>query len=163
MEIQDRLELELNNTMTTQLIFSNDTLSRAAVTGRIATVFTLLFLFVAGSAFAQGQRQRMTPEQQQERFEKETKKMITALELTDEQTPMFMEIMEASQADRNDMMEDMRGGGGDRSAMQEKMQKLNASTNEALAGVLTADQMAKYKKILTERAGQRRGRGPANS
>jgi len=132
-------------------------------TGRIAASFVLMMLLVAPLAFAQGQRQRMTPEQMQERFEQETKEMITALELTEEQIPMYTEIMEAANADRTDMMEDMASGDVDRSEMRDKMMKLTANTEEALSAVLTEAQMEKYKKILEERAGQRRRRGPAGT
>ena len=54
-----------------------------------------------------------------------------------------------------DMMEDMRAG-GDRSAMRDKMGILNEQTDIALAEILMADQMEKYKEIQTERQSQRR-------
>jgi hypothetical protein len=126
------------------------------VSGRTIGLIAVSFILFAGSAFAQGQRQRLSPEEQQARFEKQSQEMIVALELTDEQTPMFMEIMEAANADRNDLIEDIQNG-GDRSTARARMTKLNDTTNEALAGVLTDDQMKKYTQILDERREQARG------
>ena len=123
----------------------------------------VLAAITASSVFAQGQRQRMSPEQMQQRFEEQTKEMITALELTEEQIPLFTEIMVAANADRMDLMEDMSAGTVERSAMRGKMEEMEKNTREALAGVLTETQMEKYGKILEERQGQRRRRGPAGT
>jgi len=125
------------------------------------TLYTLaLLLFASSSAFAQqGQgRRAMSPEQMRERHDVQVKEMATALELSEEQTPLFLEVMEAQFADRMDLMEDMQAG--NRGNMREKMEALQATTEKVLAGFLNETQMEKYKEILASRRGRR---GPAST
>jgi len=137
--------------------------TRSAVT-ILRTFWVLLILVgVSGtSALAQSPRQQRTPEEIQNRFDAATNEMIEALELTDEQKPLFMDIMDASNADRMKLLEDMRNG-GDRSSMREKMMALNSTTTEALSSVLTESQLEKYNSILAERREQGRNRQRPNS
>ncbi len=137
--------------------------TRSAVT-ILRTFWVLLILVgVSGtSVLAQSPRQQRTPEEIQNRFDAATNEMIEALELTDEQKPLFMDIMDASNADRMKLLEDMRNG-GDRSSMREKMMALNSTTTEALSSVLTESQLEKYNSILAERREQGRNRQRPNS
>lgn len=118
----------------------------------------LFFALAAGSASAQ-RRQSLSPEEQQERFEKQLEELVAVLELSEEQTPQFVEIMEATNADRVDLMEDMRAG-ADRGAVRDKMVKLSEQTDLALADVLSSEQMEKYKEIQAQRRSQRGRRNP---
>lgn len=126
----------------------------------VRRLFGIIFIFIlsVGPAVGQGQRQRqrLSPEQQQERFETRTQETMIALELSDDQKLQFLEIMEAANADRDDLLEDMRAG-GDRSGIREKMAKLNEGTDAALSAVLTDEQMEEYKEIQSQ-GRRRRGR-----
>jgi len=115
----------------------------------------LLFAFMVGFANAQT-RQRLSPEEQQERFEKQLEETVAALDLSDAQTPRFVEIMAATNADLVELRMEMLAG-GDRTGLREKVMKLNEQTNLALSEVLSSEQMEKYKEIQAERR-SRRGR-----
>ena len=121
--------------------------------GILQAALTLLVLLLVADT-ANAQRRGGTPEQQRERFEEQNKELIAALELTEAQTPLFLEVMEASFADRMDILEDMQAG--ERSGIREKMAALEENTTEALMEVLNEDQMVKYQELSQQR---RRGRG----
>lgn len=124
-------------------------MTRVGIISRMAA-FVVLVSFVG---VAQAQRGGFSPEQQRERAMAQAQEMVTQLELSEEQAPKFMEIMETALEKRLAFFEEMRSGGGGFQGMREKMQELNEDAIKTLeeSGVLTSEQFEKYKEILASR------------
>ena len=108
------------------------------------TVFTI--------SYAQGGRQRMSPE---ERAKRTTEWMKTELKLTQEQVVEIDSINLAYAKAQQSLLEEANG---DRSKISEKMTALTKERNDAFSKVLTKEQMDLYKQKSRERRNNGRPR-----
>lgn len=121
-------------------------------------------LIMVGTVLAQGGR-RMSPEEAKQAFDDNFAEMIVSLELSDEVAPQVKSVLWSQQEKMLELRTSMRSGGGGgnslaRSGIREKMGTINSDTMEALAELLSEDQMEKYAEIqASRRGGQGRGRG----
>ena len=111
-----------------------------------------VLMFVCTFSYAQNNgRQRMTVE---ERAKRTTEWMQKELKLSDDQVkkvePINLSFAKATQELREKTSRD------DRKGMREAMEKLGKERDEALAKVLTEEQMKLYKEKMKERESQRR-------
>ncbi len=132
--------------------------------GRLLTVALLLGLGPAVTAHAQ--RGMLTPDQMKARMTTEMEDTLSKLGLDEATTAKVRPILTAGIEKRLALFREMRemreaGGGnrGARGAMREKMMKLEEETEKELAGVLSEEQMAKYRELVAEKRAARR-RGP---
>lgn len=113
----------------------------------------LMCCLVAGitaASHAQGGRQRMSPEDQ-------AKALQTQLKLTDDQTAKVTAVF-AAQATKQDSVR--TAANGDRQAMMAGMGPIRTMAQTKIAAILTADQLAAYKKMQDEqRARMQQGGG----
>lgn len=79
-------------------------------------------------------RQSLDPEQ-----------VISQLNLTEEQETAYLKFEEDNKAK---MAEVRANAGGDRTGMREQMMKLREERETALAGIFSAEQLAKYNQML---------------
>ncbi len=119
------------------------------------TRLLMIFLLAACTGVARAQRGQFSPEQIRERLTTQAEEMAKQLELSDEQMPMYMEIVLAGVEKRMELIGSMQGGGGFQ-GMREKMRELQEETTKALEDVLDEKQMKKYKDILADRQRRRR-------
>lgn len=103
--------------------------------------FFVLTLLAAPLARAQG----FDPERMRERMVAQVGETIDALELEGETADTVRAILMARAEKRMELFSSMRGGNGDRQAMGEAIAKMDEETGEKLAGVLTGEQVAKWK------------------
>lgn len=123
--------------------------------GRTVLPLFLMGLFVVPQAFAQRGGAR-NPEQMRQRFVAQVDETIKALALEDSTAGKVREILMSSLDTRIKMMSEARDR-GDFEAVRTKMQDLQKETEARLAGVLSEEQMARYRKIQQERSANRRG------
>lgn len=117
--------------------------------------FALVSLMMTSFAQQPG-RQRMTVE---ERVKMTTEWMTKELNLTEEQIAPVDSINELFIKAQQIIFENA-GEDADREKIMETMQALNKEKENALAGVLTEEQLETYKKKIEEQRTQQRQRGP---
>ena len=105
---------------------------------------------ITAASHAQGGRMRMSPEDQ-------AKAMQAQLKLTDDQTAKVTAVL-AMQATKQDSIR--TASNGDRQAMMAAMGPVRQMMQAKIATILTADQVAAYKKMQDEmRARMQNGGG----
>jgi len=113
---------------------------------------SICLLLASAAVFAQqGQRVQRTPE---ENAKRQTERMTTDLKLTPEQVAPIDSINLVFAQARAKLVEKANG---DIASVRDDMQKLTALQVEAYGKVLTADQLAAYKKQTEDR--RQRGQG----
>lgn len=127
---------------------------------KIVFLATTLLMFLAFTVSAQqpqkqgqGQRERMTPEQQATRTVERMNKELT---LTEKQQADLKKWYTDSYTQRAKTMEKNKDN---REAMRESMKKDRENTEAQLKKVLTADQFKKYQENEKKRMENRQGRG----
>jgi hypothetical protein len=91
-----------------------------------------------------------------------SRRLAEQLELTEEQKPKVDEIMQEAMSLRRALMESMRSGELTREEAMERMRDIQESTTTKLAGVLTEEQMERYRQMMERMRGgfgRRRGGG----
>ena len=130
----------------------------------ICWLATLVVLFAAQAAWAQGPPSR---EEMEQRERDRMEEMSERLELTDEQEQQVQPIFEDAAEQMRTKHEELRSRGRSQStmqAMQQAMQKIEKSTRKQLEPILSAEQLEQYDALQAEwrqeRNSQRRGRPP---
>ncbi len=118
-------------------------------------ILVAILILVATPAFAQ--RGGFTPEKMQQRQERQIADIAEKLALSDEQKPVFLQIMKDASDAKVEIFRSMRDG-GDRQGIRKKMQAQTEKANEALKEVLTEDQMTRLLRYQQQgrRSGGRR-------
>lgn len=123
---------------------------------------------IAGSAMAQEPVQAAVPQQQgmqqkapNERAKETLIKLQADLGVTNDQGAKVYAVFENYYTAQQKAMEEMRASGTfDRDAMKANRDKMMASRDEQLKGILTADQYTKWKDVVEpSMRPQRRGDG----
>jgi Spy/CpxP family protein refolding chaperone len=113
------------------------------------------------TSLAGGQRQQPSPEELKERLTKQLQEMAERLKLSEEQKEQIRAILEAQVKEMQELREKTMSEGRSQSSMsqmREGMQKIQKDTDANLEEILTAEQMAEYKKIRQEQQEERRKR-----
>lgn len=122
----------------------------------------MLILLAGGLNVASAQPGGFDPAAMRERMVAQIDETVTALALDEARAPKVKEILMTAVNKRFELMAQRGGGAPGGPGMREAMTQINQETEVQLAEVLTADELAKYKKIEAERRprGGRPGGGP---
>jgi len=105
--------------------------------------------FAQGGGGQGGGRMRMTPEEQ-------TKQLVTALKLTDDQAAKVKAIYVEQTAKRDSVM---KAAGDDRQAAMQAFRPMQQAYNTKIQALLTDEQKEAYKKMMAERMNRGGGGG----
>ncbi len=121
-------------------------------------IVLLVLVLLAGSVVGvQAQRGNFSTENMRNRFSRDMEDTLQKLALDESTTEKARAILSANIEARMKIMEDARENGWNQS-IRESVQKMNIETRKQLAGVLSEEQLKRYRKIRSEKAAGRRGR-----
>ena len=102
----------------------------------------LVLLLTTMTTFAQDQQPPNTTDM--------VAKMQAALNLTQDQVTAITPIIDKYSSKRDDLRQSMEDGTADRDSIRTQMKQLRVDEGQELSQVLSADQMAKWKKIMSQ-------------